>query len=182
MKKILTSQRGDTLIEVTMALAILAVVLLSATLITTRAFRLGQTARERTMVAEAAQVQAEALRSFRDNRTWTEFLNGGSIGGVSYNGVLNGDAAVPVGCKSTATCFHMAPKALGPGASEYVPTGGAVGGSVPTSYIEIAVTPNGFSPPTSVDVVVSYGFVELGGTTQNLGHIKTTLTNIGLKP
>lgn len=164
-----------------MALAILAVVLLSATLITTRAFRLGQTARERTVVVEAAQQQAEALRSFRDNHTWAEFLNGGSMSGVGYNGVLNGNGSSPA-CRITATCLRMAPRAFGPSASEFVPMGGSMAGPVPTSYIEIAVTPGVGSPPGSVDVIVSYGFQELGGTIQNTGHIKTTLTNIGLRP
>src|SRR5258708_5637730 len=157
MKRWTESERGDTLIEVTMALAILAVVLMSATLITTRAFRLGQTARERTVVAHAAQAQAEALRRFRDNPTCAEVFNGGTIGGVSFNGVLNGSAAGPIACK-TSPCLHMETKVFGPGLTEYVPTGGAMNGSVPTSFIETAVTPNPGSPTTSVDVTLSYGF------------------------
>ncbi len=182
MKKILVSQRGDTLIEVTIALAILAVVLLSATVVTTRAFRLGQTARERTEISEAAQVQAEALRSFRDNHTWAEFLNGGSIAGVAYNGVLNGNAGGPVACKVVSPCMHMAPKTFSPTQSEYIPTGGAVVGVVSTSYIEITAVPTTPAPVKSVDVTISYGFTEIGGTVQTTGHIKTTLTDIGLKP
>src|SRR5476651_2691380 len=91
--KLLRSQRGDTLIEVTLALAILSVVLLSSTIVTTRAFRLGQTARERTILADQAQSQAEALLSFRDNHTWAEFLNGGNIGVTGFKGVLNGGAS-----------------------------------------------------------------------------------------
>lgn len=182
MKRFLKSERGDTLIEVTMALAIIAMVLLSATLITTKAFRLGQTARERTILVEAAQVQVEALRSFRDNHTWTEFLGGGTISGVNYNGALNGSAGGPVACKASATCFHMASRTFSASAKEYVPTGGSSAGPVPTSYIEIAVTPSPGTPPASVDVVVSYGYQELGGNTQNVGHIKTTLTNIDFKP
>jgi len=163
-----------------MALAILAVVLLSSTLITTRAFRLGQTARERTILADAAQVQQEALRSFRDNHTWNEFLNGGMIGGVPYRGVLTANG--PGGCVFAPICQHAASTVFGPGLQEYVPVAGSTTGPVPTSYIEIEVTPIPVANPTSVDVVLSYGFQPLGGGPQNVGHIKTTLTNIGLKP
>src|ERR1041384_7189661 len=81
---IVAGQRGDTLIEVTFALAILGFVLLGSTAIATTAFRTGQTARERTQVSTAAQQQMEALRSFRDNHPWSEFRvgNGGTYQGI----------------------------------------------------------------------------------------------------
>ncbi len=176
MKKFLASQSGDTIIEVTMALAILAVVLMSATLVTTRAFRLGQTARERTTMAEAAQGQAEELRSFRDNHTWSEFLYGGSIAGVAYNGVLT----IPggPGCHVSTPCAHMLYRTFAAGAVEFVPSASPVAGPVPTSYLEISVTPLTAPPVTSVSVTVSYGFTELGGSNVDAGHIKTTLTQL----
>jgi len=77
---------------------------------------------------------------------------------------------------------HAASTVFGPGLQEYVPVAGSTTGPVPTSYIEIEVTPIPVANPTSVDVVLSYGFQPLGGGPQNVGHIKTTLTNIGLKP
>jgi prepilin-type N-terminal cleavage/methylation domain-containing protein len=178
--KLLTSQRGDTLIEVTMALAILSVVLLTSTIVTTRAFRLGQTARERTMIADDAQAQIEALRSFRDNHTWNEFLNGGTIGTSAFNGVLNAAAVGPRACSLSASCFYLALTTFGPGETEFVPSGGSTTGTVPTSYMEVTVTPNVPVAPTSVDIDLSYGFTELGDQTQAIGHIKTTLTDLGL--
>ena len=160
-----------------MALAILSIVLLSSTVVTTQAFRLGQTARERTVIADDAQSQVEALRSFRDNHTWDEFLNGGWIGAARFSGVING--AGPGGCRFSSPCFFMKLRSFGPVIAEYLPAPGSTIGTVPTSYMEISVTP---ITPTKVDVILSYGFTELGGQTQATGHIKTTLTDIGLKP
>src|ERR1039458_6429789 len=77
LRRILGREHGDTLIEVTIALSILSFVLLGSTALAVTAFRMGQTARERTQVAEVAQEQMEALRSFRDNHTWAEFQGGG---------------------------------------------------------------------------------------------------------
>ena len=69
-RRILHSQRGDTLIEVTMALSILAVVLTSGFLAANRAYIIGQNARERTEMISLAQAQAEQLKNFRDTHTW----------------------------------------------------------------------------------------------------------------
>ena len=70
-------QAGDTLIEVTLALTILALVLVSSMALATRAFRLGQAAKENTAAANLIQQQAESLRNYRDSKTgkWsTAFL------------------------------------------------------------------------------------------------------------
>ncbi|HEX3082443.1 MAG TPA: prepilin-type N-terminal cleavage/methylation domain-containing protein [Candidatus Saccharimonadia bacterium] len=179
-RPVLKNERGDTLVEVVIALAILSLVLLSSTLITTQAFRIGQTARERTTLTDAAQVQAEALRSFRDNHTWDQFLHGGLISGVSYNGVLNAAGPGPTACHITATCMNMNLKTFVAGSTQYVPVSGAIAGPVPTSYIEITAVAN--APQTSVDVTINYGFTPLGGGVQNIGHIKTTLTNLNFHP
>ena len=80
-------QRGDTLVEVSIALAILAMVLSSSAVVAARAGKLAQTAKERTIASDEAQVYMEAIRAFRDNHTWSEFRNGGS-GAISYGGVL----------------------------------------------------------------------------------------------
>jgi Tfp pilus assembly protein PilV len=68
------NQRGDTLVEVTIALAILVMVLLSSFNLASYAFRLGEQAKERTQASQLAQEQAEALRNYRDNHPW---LNNG---------------------------------------------------------------------------------------------------------
>jgi prepilin-type N-terminal cleavage/methylation domain-containing protein len=171
------SQRGDTLIEVTIALAILAMVLAGSTAVAVKAFQVGQTGRERTAIVEAAQAQMEAVRSFRDGHTWDEFLNG-SPTPPSYNGVLSNLAGgITCNVKATLTCLHMVPITNASG-TEYQPASGGMLGSVPTSFIEIAVVPELGSPTEIVDVTVSYGFISLGGSRTNTGHITTQLTNV----
>ncbi|HVQ43631.1 MAG TPA: prepilin-type N-terminal cleavage/methylation domain-containing protein [Candidatus Saccharimonadia bacterium] len=169
-------ERGDTLVEVVIALAILAFVLLGATLVATSAFRTGQTARERTQVSNEAQRQMEALRSFRDNHTWDEFRVGV---GASYPGVDN----VPVTpCRFDATkhCFHMETQAVGAN-TEFVPVTGSTVGSVPTSTIEIwadnsaaAIT----ARPCNYDFELHYSFQTLGGGVPAQNHIRTRLANL----
>lgn len=68
-------QRGDTLVEVMIATAILTVVLAASYNIAGAVFRLGQSAKERTQAANLIQEQAEALRSFRDSRSWAQFTH-----------------------------------------------------------------------------------------------------------
>ncbi len=174
--QIIRRESGDTLIEVVFALSILAVVLTSTVSIATKAFRVGQTAKERTQITEAAQTQMEALRGFRDNHTWDEFLTGDSTGTL-YEGVLTGSA--PSTCKKISPCFHLAIASTGAGQTEYVPQGGQTPSTIPGSYIEIALTqpPMGLAPK-SLGFTVSYGFQTLGGGPANEGHIQTELANV----
>ncbi len=79
LRTILRNQRGDTLVEITIALAILSFVLLSSFNLASFSFRLGQMAKERTQGVQLAQEQAEALRNFRDNSSWANF-NSGAVG------------------------------------------------------------------------------------------------------
>jgi prepilin-type N-terminal cleavage/methylation domain-containing protein len=60
------NQRGDTLVEVSIALAILAGLLVATFTVATTAYRLGIGGRERTQALNVAQRQAELLRSYRD--------------------------------------------------------------------------------------------------------------------
>jgi hypothetical protein len=170
------NQRGDTLIEVTFALVILAAVLVSSSLLAVKGLQQAHSAQERTQIADEAQRQAEGLRSFRDNHTWAEFLNGS--GGI-YSGVLNGGGST---CQASGgPCFHVDTRATVPGiTSEFVPLPNNMAGSVATSYIEIKATPDGAAPPQSVDVVISYGFLNAGGGPMNEGHIKLRFTNLKL--
>ena len=81
-------QRGDTLIEIIMATAILTFVLISSYAVASRATRLGQEARERSVAANVAQEQIEALRNYRDNSTdW-----GNSTGPGFTNHIFSGNA------------------------------------------------------------------------------------------
>jgi prepilin-type N-terminal cleavage/methylation domain-containing protein len=66
-------QRGDTLIEVTIALAIIGMVITGAFVLSDKALQLGLTARERSQMVSTAQEQAEALISYRDSNNWPTF-------------------------------------------------------------------------------------------------------------
>ena len=170
-------ERGDTLIEVVFALGILSVVLTGSIGIAAKAFQAGQTARERTQLADEAQQQLEVLRAFRDNHSWQEFLYGSSVAGT-YPGVLFFGG--PAGCIGPAPCFHMVLANHG-STTEYVPAAGGlpIGAlSVPTSYIEISANSPGGSPPNLVDFTITYGFEHIGGGAPNTGHIKTRLANL----
>lgn len=175
LKRRLLGQYGDSLIEVTLALGILSMVLLTAMAVAVRAYNAGQVAQERTSVANEAQAQMEVLRAFRDNHTWEEFLRGRS---GQFAGVLNAATASP--CVPTSQvpgdCFHMQAIVLG-SRTEFVPVGGKANGYVPTSYIEMMVIPGAGSTPKVVDIQISYGFDVRGGGSSSIGHIKTRLTD-----
>jgi prepilin-type N-terminal cleavage/methylation domain-containing protein len=175
--------RGDTLIEVTIALAILGFVLLGSTAIGAAAFRTGQTARERTQVAEVAQEQMEALRSFRDNHTWNEFRHGN---GGSYQGI---DNVLGTACQwdGSRRCFHMELKSTGAN-TEWVPVTGpltqATPGNnltVPGSVVEIATTTTAASE-CGYDFLLHYQFLPLGGGANATNQITTRLVNLKYDP
>lgn len=77
-------QRGETIVEVVMALAILSLVLVSTYAVTSSATRLDRGAGQRTQAVNFLQQQAEALRIYRDNNTWSTF--GTIIGNVAASG------------------------------------------------------------------------------------------------
>ena len=166
-------QRGDTLVEVSIALAILAMVLSSSAVVAARAAKLAQTAKERTMVSDVAQVHMEAIRAFRDNHTWNEFLNGGT-GAISYGGVLG----TSISCQKDSPCFHMELIAASAVAKEYLPKSGSTTATVPTSYIEVKPTPGPGAIPEYVDFSLNYGFKGVNGGPDNINHIKTRISNL----
>lgn len=84
MTKLFRRQEGDTLIEVVIATVIIGVILFSAYSLSTKAFQLGQSSKERSQATQVLQEQAEALRSLRDSETWTEFQN--SFAGIPQEG------------------------------------------------------------------------------------------------
>ena len=66
--------RGDTLIEVVIATVIIGVVLFGAYSLGSKAFQLGQNARERNQATQLIQEQAEGLRALRDSAaSWEVF-------------------------------------------------------------------------------------------------------------
>lgn len=69
-------QRGDTLVEVTIAAAILSMVLLVCYVLATKAFHLSQAAKERRQVTELMQQQVEYIHSLRNSSDkWSDFVN-----------------------------------------------------------------------------------------------------------
>jgi type II secretory pathway pseudopilin PulG len=177
--------QGDTLIEVTFALAILGFVLLGSTAIASTAFRTGQNARERTEVAEVAQEQMEALRSFRDNHTWDQFRNGS---GSAYAGV---DTVPTATCKFDPNpayhCFHMELSTSG-STTEWVPKSGALTPGtpgttlkVPTSTVEITST-GGVNPVCAYNFGLHYQFSPVGQGPLLTNHIATRLANLRFVP
>lgn len=207
VKPVMLGERGDTLIEVTFALAILGAVLLGCTSVAASAYRLGQTARERTSVAEVAQEQMEALRSFRDNAlsgnggSWSTFQNGTGGPPAGYYGIDN----VPTTpCKfqqpplPTIGCFHMALKTIGT-STMWVPEAGdllAAPGtdlSVPSAYIEISASQaNGVGGSSTSDspgdrkcgynFELHYQFDPIGGGVAQTNKISTRLSNLQYNP
>jgi len=176
-----TRQAGDTLIEVSIALAILGMVLTGAVVVATMAFRLGQTGRERTVVAEAAQQQLEALRSFRDNYSWNIFRVGGG-------GIPTGIDTVGSACQTTysfagAHCFHMEQQIIA-GTTQWVPISGAAvspatgGADVPSSMIEIATGTPGGQRGCGYDFELHTQFDPIGGGIAATNTIKTRLVNL----
>lgn len=66
------SQRGDTLLEVVIAIAILAVTLAVAFTVANFSYRAGLSGRERTQAAHILQDQAEKLRRYRDQLVYSQ--------------------------------------------------------------------------------------------------------------
>jgi len=173
------------MIEVAFALAILAAVLVGASVVASLAFRSGQTARERTQVSDLAQQQMEALRSFRDNHTWDEFRGGnsGTYAGVDTAG------ATPCTFDAAKHCFHMELKSTAAGTTEWVPVAGPLGGPAPGvaawpvagAVIEIWADDGAAAlaaRPCDYDFEAHYSIPGIGGSTSAQNHIRTRLTNL----
>lgn len=208
VKPVMLGERGDTLIEVTFALAILGAVLLGCTSVAASAYRLGQTARERTSVAEVAQEQMEALRSFRDNSvsanggSWSTFQNGTGAPPSGYYGI---DRVPTSACKfqqpplPTLNCFHMELKTVGtstmwvPVAGDLTTTSPGSDLTVPTAWIEISASaangPGGSSVSDTAgdrkcgyNFELHYQFEPIGGGVAQTNKIQTRLANLQYNP
>jgi type II secretory pathway pseudopilin PulG len=183
-RKAYGNERGDTLVEVTMALAILALVLTSAFAIANKAYRIGQDAKERSQLVGDAQQQAEALQSFRDSHTWHDFTLGSSDNTLPGLARL-GTPATTNACGSQP-CFHMETRVVN-GINQWVPVAGAapdtqIGGQ---GYIRIVVgagvIPSSTRP--SYDFRIEYGIPPRGGGAMLASDLKLHLTNLdALRP
>ncbi len=151
----LGNQRGDTLVEVTFAVIILGVVLVSVFQLSNRALQLGAEAKKRTQVTELLQQQAEALRGYRDQNDW---------------GFFTGSAA----CTSP---FHMEQNASGnwvpdTAPNPYIPT---LDGK-PTPFKISITSTNCSSTSDEVRFDIKAHWVGVA-TPSNLAQISTILVN-----
>lgn len=161
LSRIFHNQRGDTLIEVTIALSILAVVLTSGFLTANRAFILGQNARERTEIINLAQAQAEQLKNFRDTNSWSQFIG-----------------AIPTtasGCPSgiTTPCFNIA---LDTATGKWLPTAGST--PAVSSNGTIVITTISVDPGKSADFAIVYVLNPRGGGVTETNRIPVKLANL----
>ncbi len=185
------NQRGDTLIEITIALAILSSVLLSAYVVANRAYLVGLTASERARQASLGQRQAELLTFFRDSHTWAQFLDG--VKGAAPPGYEGINTRKPNHCnfdkatgKYTSQCFHMETKngILQPQTGPYALRDAnlqKIGGELNNSFVDIRVAAS--STPDSIDFIILYGTDAVGDTSannalRNKSHVYLTLSNV----
>lgn len=168
------SERGDTLVEVTFALAIMSSVIIGATYVATQAFRLGMTARERTQLVNIAIEQSEALRSFRDNNAWTTFLGYPGVTGVQNVATHNCATPTLVGKQ----CFSMAIVA-----GKWTPSNGSVtfaGVPVPPGSVAEVYHPVTLASAQCVErFEVHYGAPPPSGSQWLEGEISVQLVNPG---
>jgi type II secretory pathway pseudopilin PulG len=170
----MNSEKGDTLIEVTIALAILSFVLISSTAIASAAFRMGETATERIQIANVAQEQMEALRSFRDN-------NDNGTGGNTWANTFEPD----INTVNGGSGFHM--QLVSGSNTAWVPVAGSLTSSSPgslltdpTASVQISsATPFG-DQGCGYAFLLTYKFTPLGGNanTPDQNRIATTLVNL----
>jgi prepilin-type N-terminal cleavage/methylation domain-containing protein len=175
------NERGDTLIEVTLALSILALVLTGAFATANKAFSIGQDAKERSQLVGDAQQQAEALQSFRDSYRWNEFVAGRASAGVPGISVRSGSGDCDTSQAGVQSCFHMERRTVN-GAVQWVPVVGEyhdpmIGGGL--SYVRILTQPgNPPANPNSYTFTIQYGVPARGGGQPLASSLKLYLTNL----
>lgn len=113
MLKTKLTQRGDTLVEVLIAIAILSFVLASSYAVTSRAIRLGQSARERAQGVAFVSQQAEIIQSYA-SRDWDNFIDEvENVAGTSGHFKLDtwrpdtGELTIPASFQSAAADYKV---------------------------------------------------------------------------
>lgn len=92
------NNQGDTLIEVIIATVIIGMVLFSAFTLSNEAYKLGQSAKERSQATQLIQEQAEGLRALRDSATsWSNFRGQIQAAGSTFHLEKSGNQWSPVG-------------------------------------------------------------------------------------
>jgi hypothetical protein len=131
------NQRGDTLVEVALSIAILSVVLTTSFNVANLTFRLGLDARERVQVLGLMQDQAERLRLYRDRLVATTDISIPASGRADGSGMFDAlDLACPISPAATPQNCHLNFDANG----EPVPTPGTlngISGTPPNTIIRV---------------------------------------------
>lgn len=150
------TQRGDTLVEVLMAIVIISLVIVGAMTIMTRGLAAAQVALEHSQVRESINSQVEMLRFARDtylkNKSdpsaaqWTAIVAATNANAVTYDS----------SCSVTGTKqgFYMTKNATQVTRNTYTPSTPATVATPGTGlWIESVLSPSGISP-AYIDFVV----------------------------
>jgi Tfp pilus assembly protein PilV len=170
-------QTGDTLVEVVMSLAILAVTLVTAFNIANQSYSEGFQAREHTQAIYLAQEQAEKLYLYRNNliaqnpSAGTPILNAINFGACSSTCHFDPLSATPTSGQYTPALFN--------GITYYVAIGPpASGGSIYVNPDELS-----FTVTVTWNAAVSTGVVAASGTNENTTSLNLILVdNRGIVP
>lgn len=159
----LSQRRGDTLIEVIFALAILATLLTVLTVAAVNSWRNSRLAGERTQASAYVQEQVEALRTFRRSNNWTTF----------YTSIVN--ATPPP--NSSFVMQPSTPIPLSP--SSWVVNSGVLNDGIYTfkTVVESA-QPAGSPTPRSVKFKVTATWRSLGTSTTNSSDQLVEFTDV----
>ena len=108
LRELGSNKRGDTIVEVMIATAIMSVVLISAYGLSARATRLNQSAYERSRAADFVQRQGELLRAVRDEKstTWNSIIDTNQYPYEPYYDCRNNQNSVDPGV-AVAGAFHL---------------------------------------------------------------------------
>ncbi|HSX41333.1 MAG TPA: hypothetical protein VLF21_01705 [Candidatus Saccharimonadales bacterium] len=98
----LGSSRGDTLVEVVMAIALFSIAMITAYSVAYTSYRTGVSARERTQAAHLLQDQAEKMRRYRDQLA-AQYYNDDTKTIISATYFPSGDTYMPIPATGTLT-------------------------------------------------------------------------------
>lgn len=88
------AERGDTIVEVVMAIALFGIAMITAYNIAYNSYRTGVSARERTQAAHLLQDQAEKLRRYRDQLA-AQYYNSDTTNIITASNFPSGDSHMP---------------------------------------------------------------------------------------
>lgn len=152
-------RRGDTLIEVIFALAILATILTVITTGAVTAWRTSRAAGERAQAAAVVSEQAEALRAYQLSVDWSTFR--------SYF-VTNGSAShMEIVTDTNGPSWDLKPNSI---------KGEALGAPIPSVDVSFSPTPPVNSTTTEINLTITAKWRSAGSTTESVSSQNISLT------